>query len=93
VQKNRLPPSADRMVERSMATVSLRLPSSLAADKSAAAPRASIWRRMFDAMVDAQMRKAAMEIRRYQHLIPTDEVMRARYHVGQDEAGKLPFVR
>jgi hypothetical protein len=75
-----------------MATVSLRLPSSLAGAPPAAARR-GFWRRWYDALVEAQMRKARLEINRYRHLIPTDEVEEAGYRIGQTGSGALPFVR
>jgi hypothetical protein len=48
-----------------MATVSLQLPSSLAGETARPAERPGFWRRLFNAMVEAQMRKALVEVNRY----------------------------
>jgi len=76
-----------------MATVSLRLPPSFERESAAqAAKRPGFWRRLFDAMVAARMRKAQAEIEHYKRLIPTDEAALPRYGLGKD-AERLPFVR
>jgi hypothetical protein len=75
-----------------MATLTLKLPLSEGRE-AAPATRGSFWRRMFDAMVEARMRQAQMELNRYQFLIPTDPVKDAGYRVGLKNVGALPFVR
>jgi len=76
-----------------MTTVSLRLPPSLERESAApAVKRSGFWRRLFDAMVAAQMRRAQIEIERCKQLIPTDEATLRRYGLAKD-AEKLPFVR
>lgn len=75
-----------------MTTVSLHLPSSLAGETARPAERPGFWRRLFDAMVEAQMRKALVEVNRYKHLVPTDEATLSRYGLSEN-AEKLPFVR
>ena len=62
----------------------------------AAAPaqpaRKSLWTRFIDALIEARMRKAEEEIRRYRHLLP-DEFERAAYRLSARSEDQLPFVR
>lgn len=74
-----------------MTSLTLHLPTELPEAKTETAARPGFWRRMFDAMVAAQMRRAEIEVRRYQHLIPQDDVYTAGYRVGLRDSGKLPF--
>lgn len=81
-----------------MTSLSLRLPAEISERRSATAPatatapaRPGFWRRVYEAMAAAQMRKAEIEIRRYQHLFPADDENTPRYRVGLRDSHKLPF--
>jgi hypothetical protein len=77
-----------------MATLTLRLPPAGApVDNAPARPRAGFWRRWYDAIVEAQMRRAQAEVARHEHFIPRDPVKEAGYRGGLKDVGALPFVR
>lgn len=56
------------------------------------ASRPGIWRRLFDRMIEARMRKAEEHIRQHRHLIPRD-LEQAGWKLTERSEDSLPFVR
>jgi hypothetical protein len=56
-------------------------------------PRKNLFARLFDALIEARMRRAMREIAMYRHLIPADHLKQAGYKTTVADAGLLPFVR
>ncbi len=74
-----------------MSTVTFHLSPPLAEARTA--PRKSLLKRFFDAMIEARMRQAMREIAMHRHLVPQDTVRQAGYAPTQTTDGVLPFVR
>ena len=54
----------------------------------------SIWRRMFDALVESRRRSAERELRARSYLINEAEIVLGGYpHATLNESAKLPFAR
>jgi hypothetical protein len=54
--------------------------------------RMSLWKRFMAALIEARMRKAEEEIRRYRHLLP-QELEWAAHKLGPRTEDQLPFIR
>ena len=80
-------PYQKRGMEKKLTTASLKLSPSLDQDEvPAQARRRGFWRRVYDAIVKSQMRKARREIRRYKDLMPSNEELEARYRSGETDS-------
>lgn len=75
-----------------MATLTLKLPVTEGRSTVSAPPR-GFWRGLYRAVIEARMRQAEAELKRFGHLIPADPVKEAGYRVGLKDVGALPFVR
>ncbi len=69
------------------ATLSARLGS------AARSPKKPFLVRVLDAIVESRMRKAMLDIERFRHLIPEDEVKQAGYTATLSCDAALPFTR
>ncbi len=86
-----------------MTTATFRLSTPLAdaktktampAAKTAMPARQSLFRRFYDAVLEARMRQAMRELAMHRHLIPQDVLKQAGYApTTQTTDGVLPFVR
>ena len=57
------------------------------------APTRGLFARMFDALIEARMRRAAREIAMRRHLLPENLLKGAGYEVTVTKDGSLPFAR
>ena len=57
------------------------------------ARKPGFWTRLFDAMVEARMRRAMREIEARQHLIPENLLKKNGYTATVNNDGRLPFTR
>ena len=77
-----------------MATLTLNLPTHGVAPKTVGVtPRPGFWRRLFDAMIEARMRRAEIELAEHRRFLARDFGFDSRSEDKGRDLGALPFVR
>ena len=77
-----------------MATLTLDIPDCPTIKRQTdASPRASFWRRLFDAIIESRTRKVEAEIAEHRRFMPRDYGFECRACDKAQNIGALPFVR
>jgi hypothetical protein len=74
-----------------MSAATFHTPTALPEKRAAGKP--SFWSRLFDAMMEARMRWAMLEINRRRHLVPEDLLKKNGYTATVNDDGSFPFTR